>query len=377
VRALIVSRREFLSGGIAAGATALTARTAWGEDAALVGLVVPADGTAMAMEQGAALGLDEANALATLFGKRLQLRTESVPDREGAARAGAALVQAGAMALVGGRGAGFADALREVAAAGGPLFLNVAAPDDRLRQDGCARQMFHVIPSVTMYVDAAAQWADRRRLVRWAVVGDGTPRAREIEAAARRALARRAGAALVAEAEADLVLLAEEGPAAREVLARARAAGRGARVFGIGGALPEELPPDAAAGDWIVGWHRDLVRFSASELNGRFRQRFARPLAETSWAAWAALKMSGEALVRAGARDGAALRQYLGSAPPFDGHKGTALTFRPWDQQLRQPVYVIGPRPGAERAGFTVLADLPGANLDAIGILAAESRCRL
>ena len=43
-------------------------------------------------------------------------------------------------------------------------------------------------------------------------------------------------------------------------------------------------------------------------------------------------------------RDGAALAAFMEGAPPFDGHKGEALTFRRWDHQLRQPLYVAGPR---------------------------------
>jgi ABC-type branched-subunit amino acid transport system substrate-binding protein len=225
-------------------------------------------------------------------------------------------------------------------------------------------------------VDAVGQWADRRRLGRWAIIADGSPRGREIEAAARRGLARRPAASAAPEASADLVLLAAEGPAARAALGRVRAAGRGDVLVGIGGDVPDALSAGEALGTWIVGWDRRLDRFSASELNERYQRRFAEPLTETSWAAWAALKLAGESVVRAGARDAAGLRAFLGSAPPFDGYKGTALTFRPWDQQLRQPVYVIGPGRRGE-AGFAVLADLPGPNLDAIGIAAAESRCRL
>ena len=349
------SRRAFLWSA-AAGAAALVASRARAEDTSVVGLVLPPGGAATAVEQGAALGLDEANTLATLFGKRLRLESESAADRAGAARAATALGRAGAIALVGGAGAGYAEALRDAAATAGALFMNVAAPDDRLRQERCERQTFHLIPSVTMCVDALALWADRRRLARWAILGDGSPRAREIEAAARRALARRPGAGVAAEREADLLLLAGEAAAALPAIARARAEGRADALAGIGGEGPDALAAEDAAGAWVVGWHRDLERFSASELNTRFRRRFARPLTESSWAAWAALKLTGEALVRAAAGSGAGLRAYVESSPPF------------------------GPRrrgEGSADGGFATVAELPGPNLDAIGTPAAESRCRL
>jgi hypothetical protein len=104
-------------------------------------------------------------------------------------------------------------------------------------------------------------------------------------------------------------------------------------------------------------------------------------MTEAGWASWAAVKLVGEAVVRTGAAGPAGVRAFLELAPPFDGHKGTALTFRRWDHQLRQPLYVIGPRRREEvterRGPFAVLGDLPGPDLDALGTLAPESRCRL
>jgi hypothetical protein len=234
---------------------------------------------------------------------------------------------------------------------------------------------------VSMAVDALIQWvANQQRLTRWAVEGDGSARAVEAEAAARRAVGR-IGGSLVDPAAAEMHLLAGADDAVRSALARARAEGRGERVAGIGGDVPLALGPDEAAGLWVMGWHPDLERFSARELNARFRRRFTVPLTETSWAAWAALKLVGEAVVRGNATGTTAVVTFLESAPPFDGHKGSALTFRRWDHQLRQPLYVVAPRRreevGGRRGPFAVLADVPGADLDTIGTSATESRCRL
>ncbi|HKW95296.1 MAG TPA: ABC transporter substrate-binding protein, partial [Methylomirabilota bacterium] len=262
----------------------------------------------------------------------------------------------------------------------GTTVLNVGAPDDRLRNEGCQRRVFHVTPSVSMYVDALGQvLVEQRKPTRWSVVSDGSPRGAEIEAAARRTVGRRGGT-IGDGAAADILLLAVDEREVDGALNRALAEGRAPdRIAGIGeGAL--RLPPERAAGIWALGWHHELVRFSARELNGRFRRRWTAPLAETSWAAWAAVKLVGEAVVRAGAADSAALVAFMESAPPFDGHKGEALTFRKWDHQLRQPLYVVGPRKrdevGGPRGPFAVLADVGLKNPDALGTAMAESRCR-
>lgn len=378
VRARPVPRRIFLGLTGAALAGLAGARRVGADDARPVGLVAPTDPTAAGpLRQGAELGLADANALATLFGKRLVLEVEDAAGPAAALAAARSLARRRVLAVVGGAGAGFGPALRE-AAAEGVVVLNVGAADEALRNERCAPTLGHVLPSVTMYVDALVQWArERRRAGRFALATDGSERGREVEAAARRAVAR-AGAALVPEAEADLVLLATDAGGARAALARARGEGRAASVAGLGAEVPLALAPEEAAGAWVVAWHHELERFSARELNNRFRRRFGAPLTEVSWAAWAAVKLIGEAVVRADVQDGAGLLRFIDSAAPFDGHKGSALTFRPWDRQLRQPLYVIGPRPAPEagRGAFAVWADVGGADLDRLGTTAAETRCR-
>lgn len=373
-----LGRRAFLASLAAAGWVSRSARPARAEDVFTVGVVLPSDaGKATELHRGAALGLDDANALATLFGKRLRLETTT--DRADG-QAGRALARAGALAVVGGAGPGGGEALLRVATDGTPA-LNVGAPDDHLRNEGCERRAFHVVPSVSMYVDALAQLLiEQRKLARWVVAGDGSPRGAEIEAAARRSVARRGGTVVDDPAAADIVLLAVDDRAVEAAMARAIAEGRRPdRIAGIGEA-GLRLPSERAAGLWALGWHHEVVRFSARELNGRFRRRWNAPMTETSWAAWAALKLVGEAVVRAGAIDGAALVAFMESAPPFDGHKGEALTFRRWDHQLRQPLYVAGPRKREDIGGppgpLGVVADVGGKNLDALGMAMAESRCR-
>ena len=373
-----VGRRTFLGSLAAAGWTSLAPRAARAEDVFTVGVVLPADAEkATELSRGAALGLDDANALATLFGKRLRLETEAA---RADGQTGRALARAGALAVVGGVGPGGGEALLQ-AATDGTTVLNVGAPDDRLRNEGCERRAFHVMPSVAMYADALTQvLIEQRKLTRWGVVGDGSPRGAEIEAAVRRSVSRRGGTVTGDAAAADILLLAVDHRGVDAGVARAIAEGRRPdRIAGVGEA-GLRLPAERAAGLWAVGWHHELERFSARELNGRFRRRWNAPMTETSWAAWAALKLVGEAVVRAGAGDGAALAAFLESAPPFDGHKGEALTFRRWDHQLRQPLYVAGPRKREDIGGalgpFAVVADVGGKNLDALGTAMADSRCR-
>jgi ABC-type branched-subunit amino acid transport system substrate-binding protein len=370
-----LGRRAFLGSLAVGGCALLSAREARAEDIFTVGVMLPADAEkATELSRGAALGLDDANALASLFGKRLRLESES------GGQASRGLARANALAVVGGVGPSGAETLLQAAGEGIPVF-NVGAPDDRLRNESCDRRAFHVAPSVSMYVDAlTVLLIEQRKLARWSVIGDGSPRGAEIKAAAQRSVARRGGAITGDAGAADVVLLAVEDRGVDAAMARAIAEGRRPdRIAAIGeGGL--RLPAERAAGLWALGWHYELERFSARELNGRFRRRWNAPMTETAWAGWAALKLVGEAVVRANAADSAALVAFMESAPPFDGHKGEALTFRKWDHQLRQPLYVAGARKreeiSAQLGPLAVLADVGGKNLDALGTAMAESRCR-
>jgi ABC transporter substrate binding protein (PQQ-dependent alcohol dehydrogenase system) len=129
-------------------------------------------------------------------------------------------------------------------------------------------------------------------------------------------------------------------------------------------------------------WHRSLERYGGSQLNDRYRARFNRAMSSPAWAGWVAVKIAWEASLRARSTDPAALVDLLEKdATQFDGHKGTPLSFRAWDHQLRQPLYAVSRNPPGER----VVAELPDVGkvgtgsmrdqLDRFGNTAASGRC--
>jgi hypothetical protein len=182
---------------------------------------------------------------------------------------------------VGGVGRGAGEALVQVAADGTPT-LNVGAPDDRLRNEACERRAFHVMPSVSMYVDALTQiLIEQRKLMRWAVAGDGSPRGAEIEAAARRSVGRRGGTVIGDAAAADILLLAVDDAGVDAGVARAIAEGRRPdRIAGIGEAALR-LPADRAAGLWASAGTLRAGPPQRPRAERALRCRWS-PLAETS-----------------------------------------------------------------------------------------------
>ena len=142
---------------------------------------------------------------------------------------------------------------------------------------------------------------------------------------------------------------------------------------------------NAPAGAWAAAWDPSLVRFGADTLNARFHARFGRPMTSDTWCGWVAVKMLWESALRARSAASQALVGYLGAdASQFDGHKGRPLSFRAWDHQLRQPVYVIrgdvagSPPRVVVEAPASANPDVPSRDLlDQLGTGRTASVCRL
>lgn len=150
------------------------------------------------------------------------------------------------------------------------------------------------------------------------------------------------------------------------------------------------VPPSAAmAADAVAqagvadgraeAWDARLERFGADQLNQRFRARFGEGMDSRGWVGWFAVKVLWESTLRARSTQPAVLLRYLESdAAQFDGHKGRPLSFRAWDHQLRQPLYVAAPgsapaempraAPGSEESSRDLL--------DRLGTPRERSTCR-
>jgi ABC-type branched-subunit amino acid transport system substrate-binding protein len=140
-----------------------------------------------------------------------------------------------------------------------------------------------------------------------------------------------------------------------------------------------EPPVDSSAR--CVAWDASLTRFGADTLNQRFQVRYRRPMSDDAWTGWFAVKMLWEAALRARTSEPDAVGAVLTrESTRFDGHKGRALSFRPWDHQLRQPVYVLIGGSGAPRTIEVPVASNTSTSstalLDELGVSPERTSCR-
>ncbi len=131
----------------------------------------------------------------------------------------------------------------------------------------------------------------------------------------------------------------------------------------------------------VVLWDGSLERYGAGQLNPRFHERFSTNMDSDAWAGWLAVKIAAETCFRAKSCSAQELRDGLErTATRFDGHKGRPLSFRAWDHQLRQPLYVIGRADRSREIVEVPDRGGPGMSaadqLDRLGATAATSGCK-
>lgn len=132
----------------------------------------------------------------------------------------------------------------------------------------------------------------------------------------------------------------------------------------------------AGGGGRAVAWDSTLEKFGADTLNDRFRAQTGLAMDADAWLAWVAVKILWESALRARAADAATLAEHLTrETTQFDGHKGRPLSFRPWDHQLRQPLYVVAPEAKAIEVPPVRDDESSRDALDRLGGSAAQSSC--
>jgi len=279
-----------------------------------------------------------------------------------------------------------AAALEAVAAAtreAGVLLLNARARADRLRGEACEPHVLHVIPSRRMTADALAQYLAFKRW-REVLLLEGPGGEDRAIGQAFRAAARKFGLEIVdtlpfvlsndprERAKNNIVLLT--GRHDYDAVFIADADGEFARNALYATVLPR--PVVGAAGLAGAAWHWAWERHGAPQLEGRFEKRAGRPMRDFDWAAWLAVKIVGEAVQRTGTADFGTLRAWLlGPQVVIDTFKGPPSSFRPWNNQLRQPILLATQNWVVARApleGFEHRSN----DLDTLGLDRPESACR-
>lgn len=259
--------------------------------------------------------------------------------------------------------------------------FNISAADDTLRGEQCRLNVIHSIPSMRMQTDALVQMLAERRWSDVLVLRGPNPEDR----AAVDALALSAeafGINLVdirdfandpRNAAATNVALLTAGPE-HDVVFVADATGEFAATVPY--QTNDPRPVVGAAGLVASAWHWSWERSGAPQVNARFEFLADRRAGPEDWAAWVSVRAVVQSVLRTGSADYADLLAFiLSDQMSLDGAKGTPLSVRQWNQQLRQPILISTSNNVVERAPLEGFID-PVNDLDTLGIPQSQSACR-
>lgn len=239
------------------------------------------------------------------------------------------------------------------------LILNASAHDTAMRDDQCRGNLLHVAPSNAMLADAIAQFAVWKKWPRWFLINGSNPADRALGDAYRRA-ATKFGARIVEEREFEdtggsrrtdtgHVLVQRQIPVFTQEAEDHDVVVAADESDVFAPYLPFHLwtprPTMGSSGLRPVTFHAAHEAWGATQFQRRFEALTGRYIREEDYQAWLALRIIGEAVTRTSSIDLKTLHDYmLSDAFEIAAFKGVAVTFRPWNGQLRQPILLYDGR---------------------------------
>ena len=311
---------------------------------------------------------------------KLQVKVEAVEvsSADDAKAQAARLEKAGAAAFI----TDLPTAWTSAAAAATKLpLMNAGNPDNALREQSCRANLFHVMPSERMFADALAQTLTARKWQRVLLLTGPLPEDQARSAVVQAAL-KRYGEKIVASKPFKLSADPRERDLGNPLLLTGNAEYDAIWVVDTDGEFARTLPYRTALPRPVVGngglfaeaWAPRFERFGAPQLAKRFQKAALRPMTGFDWSAWMATK----AILKAALAGPPAkfIPTFTGAEFTLDGFKGSRLSFRPWDRQLRQPMLMT------DGQGVISLAPVEGILhpknvLDTLGADAPEKLCKV
>jgi ABC transporter substrate binding protein (PQQ-dependent alcohol dehydrogenase system) len=282
-------------------------------------------------------------------------------------------------------------ALADMAAPRGILVFNVGATDDQLRGEDCRANIFHTVPSRSMLADGLVQYLIWKQWRHFALIFGSHARDRLFADALRRAV-ERFGGEIVAEKEfvdtgtarrtdSGVVQIQRQMPVFTQGLSDhdVLLVADESEVFGT--YVPfrtwQPRPVAGTAGLMPSAWHPASEQWGGTQIQNRFLKSTGRRMLSKDMSAWTAVRIIGEAATRTQGGDAARVSDCVRS-PDFSiaAFKGQKLTFRAWDHQLRQPIFIGDGRSvvsTSPQEGFLHQVS----ELDTLGIDQPETACVL
>ncbi len=340
--------------------------------------------------QGARLALQDNQTTGRFLGQTFALHEAVAADAAAAVAAAKKLAADGARIVVADLPA---DALLQVAALPvlkDGIVLDATSHDDRLRGADCRANVLHLLPSRAMLADALMQFLAVKQWRNLLLVTGPADADKALGDAFRRSARKfqlrvtdkpwtfKPGAQ---RTDTGHMLIGAEVARFTQGLSYDVLVVADTTLDGFGEDLAyRTTDPRPIAGSYGLvptAWAKPFEQWGGTQLQSRFLKLAHRWMTPHDYGAWMAVRAVGEASTRGGSTDAEKIAAYLRS-PEFElaAFKGSRLTFRPWDGQLRQPVLL------ADAQSLVSVSPQPGylhqrTELDTLGIDQPETTCHM
>jgi branched-chain amino acid transport system substrate-binding protein len=412
-----LDRRQFLTAAGLSAAAAVGARDVLfpaivrAQEPIRIGQIIPFTGFLGAIgeygKQGATLAVEELNEKGGALGRKIELVTEDEANPGVAVQKARKLIEKDrVIAIEGTVSSASCLAVGDEVQRAKILLVNAGSNSDEIRSKRCHRYVFSTEGCNTQYVSAIGNWLIKeRKISRWYFLTSDYAFGHDLLRVARGLLTANKGTEVGSDlaptgttdfsqyitkmkaAKPDLVFHNLAGADVTNFLKQYAEAGMTIEVAGgvidsayawpVGESLRGHFP--------IIWWH-ELNTPASRAWAARYIKRWGRPPDNQAYGDYVAVHAIAQAIDKAKSTDSARLVQALEGhtlTAAMDGLKGRPLTFRAWDHQLLQPMYVVAARDKAKWKDkwdiFEIIGEVPGRgdSLEAIAIPKSESQCQL
>ncbi len=333
---------------------------------------------------GARLAIDENNTTGQYTRQQFSLDTFIVPTDGDVADVFNKKIAGHYAYVVTNLNAATTNAIADLATQKEALVFDAGTLDDALRNADCKANVLHLLPSRAMRADALAQYMMKKRWAKWFLVIGNTQEDKLYAEAIRRA-AKKFNMTIVQEkkwehtfdarksAQADVAVFTQLDDD-YDVLVVADEQGEFGEYLDYRTWIPR--PVIGTQGLVATAWHKTHEQWGATQIQNRFKEKAGRWMEEEDYGAYLAVRAIGEAATRTKSNELKAIKDYLlGDQFALQGYKGTPLSFRSWDHQLRQPVLLAAPRSLVAVAPIEGFLH-PKTELDTLGYDEPETGCK-
>jgi branched-chain amino acid transport system substrate-binding protein len=414
--AIRLNRRQFLHAGLGAAAAAAARDVGFpgivhAQEPIRIGQIIPFTGFLGAIgeygKQGATLAVEELNEKGGALNRKIELITEDEANPGVAVQKARKLIEKDrVVALEGTVSSASCLAVGDEVQRAKIVLVNAGSNSDEIRSKRCHRYVFSTEGCNTQYVSAIGNFLIKERKVnRWYFLTSDYAFGHDLLRVARTLLTANKGTEVGSDlaptgttdfsqyitkmkaAKPDLIFHNLAGADVTNFLKQYAEAGMTTEVAGgvidsayawpVGESLRGHFP--------IIWWH-ELETPASRAWAARYIKRWGRPPDNQAYGDYVAVHAIAQAIDKAKSTDSNKLVQALEGhtlTSAMDGLKGRPLTFRAWDHQLLQPMYVVAAKDKSKWKDkwdiFQIIGEVPGKgdSLEAIAIPKDQSECKL